>query len=77
MENRELTYGEQAVGLTFNPSKNIDVQEIKEKCAGLIDLLYQIGLHTSSALQAEEVGDAINCIKTAQMWAVKAVTRKL
>lgn len=35
----ELTYGEKAVGLTFNPSGNEQVQQIKEAYAKLINLL--------------------------------------
>lgn len=34
----ELTYGQQAVGLTFNPSGNEKVQKVKELYAEIIDL---------------------------------------
>lgn len=40
-QQREMTFGEKAVGLTFNPSNNVEVQEIKEQCAKLIDFLAQ------------------------------------
>ena len=36
---RELTFGEKAVGLTFNPSNHEQVQAIKEAFAKAIDLL--------------------------------------
>jgi hypothetical protein len=39
MESQELTFGEKAVGLTFNPSNNPAVQAIKEKFADVIDEL--------------------------------------
>jgi hypothetical protein len=42
MENqveRELTFGEKLVGLTFNPSGDQKVQRAKELCAELADLL--------------------------------------
>ena len=38
----ELTFGEKAVGLTFNPSNNEDVQELKELYAKIIDKLNAI-----------------------------------
>ena len=34
---REMTFGEKAVGLTFNPSNDPTVEAIKRKCADLID----------------------------------------
>ena len=37
MYPQELTYGQKAVGLTFNPSNNPKVQEIKELYAKIID----------------------------------------
>jgi len=36
---REMTYSEKAVGLTFNPSGDAKVQEVKELYAKIIDLL--------------------------------------
>jgi hypothetical protein len=34
---QELTYGGKAVGLTFNPSQNSEVDEIKKSAANFID----------------------------------------
>lgn len=42
MENKELTYGEKAVGLTFNPSNYPTVQKIKECYAEIIDMMYDM-----------------------------------
>jgi hypothetical protein len=42
MENlpeREMTFGEKLVGLTFNPSGDAKVQRAKELCAELADLV--------------------------------------
>ena len=39
MESRELTFGEKAVGLTFNPSGDQTVHELKEAYAKVIDIL--------------------------------------
>ena len=70
---RELTFGEKAVGLTFNPGGNPDVNLIKEHFANIIDLLNDkratAGHDTNRMLSI-----AITEAQTAQMWAVKAVT---
>lgn len=73
---RSLTYGEQAVGLTFNPSGDERVREIKQGFADLID-----GLDTSrKAAKTPEAhrlfSIAITEAQGAQMWAIKAVTWK-
>lgn len=72
----ELTFGEKAVGLTFNPSGDPMVQEIKEHYAAIIDLLR--GQQTTSAGpgQAHHYEVAITDTETAQMRAVKAATWK-
>ena len=38
-EARELTFGEKAVGLSFNPSGDERVNRAKTICAELIDML--------------------------------------
>jgi hypothetical protein len=72
---RELTFGEKAVGLSFNPSNNAEVDQIKREFAKIIDTLH---LRRSSADtipdQARMLSIAITEAQTAQMWAVKAVT---
>lgn len=40
MEDREMTFGEKLVGLTFNPSGDEKVQKAKDLCASLADLIY-------------------------------------
>ena len=35
----ELTFGQKAMGVTFNPSNNADVDAIKNLCAELADKL--------------------------------------
>lgn len=77
-EQRELTYGEKAVGLTFNPSNNPQVQTIKELYAKIIDIcdgltkLEGLNKDYSEAHRLAKV--AITEAQTAQMWAVKAIT---
>lgn len=71
----ELSYGQKAVGLTFNPSGNEKVQKLKELYAEVIDLLDN---ERKQVVNPSEVGAmltlAIREAQTAQMWAVKAVT---
>lgn len=72
---RELSFGEQAVGLTFNPSGDDRVTELKEHYAAIIDLLNSDrGDHRDERARLTSV--AITEAQGAQMWAVKAVTFK-
>jgi flagellin-specific chaperone FliS len=78
MEERELTFGEKLVGITFNPSGDERINRAKELCAELADLLYQ------DYDNREEVTDfydylyehAVGEILNAQMNAVKVLTFK-
>jgi hypothetical protein len=74
---RELTFGEKAVGLTFNPSSNADVQAIKEEFAATIDHLNNLRSETEDGEVRRMLSVAITECQTAQMWAVKAVTWSL
>lgn len=75
---RALTPGEKAVGLSFNPSNDPTVQQIKEEFAKVLDTL--IALKPAYDGKPNEVSRmlaiAITEAQTAQMWAVKAVTWK-
>jgi len=77
-EERELTFGEKAVGLTFNPSKDSDVggmvHRIKEDCAKAIDTMNMYRHNTEDGEKKRMLSVAITELQTAQMWAVKAVT---
>ena len=72
---RELTFGEKAVGLTFNPSGDENVKLIKEAYAAIIDTLNQLRGEDRSE-KARLLSIAITEAQTAQMWAVKAITWK-
>jgi hypothetical protein len=73
---REMTFGEKAVGLTFNPSNDPTVQAIKAKCADLIDEIHELRTNQPNAEIARMASVAITELQTAQMWAVKAATWK-
>ncbi len=73
MNDKELTYGGQAVGLKFNPSNDESVQHAKELCANLIDLINKAYTNPEQNLLTQH---AVREIQTAQMWAVKALTYK-
>ena len=69
----EQTFGEKAVGLSFNPSNDSAVDNLKRGYAQIIDAL--------DAFRREGTGEqkrlasvAITEAQGAQMWAVKAVT---
>lgn len=72
-----LTFGQQAVGLSFNPSGDDKVSMIKKQFADVIDSINDV--RENSYVEAEVYGMcsiAITEAQTAQMWAVKAVTWK-
>ena len=70
----ELTYGQKAVGLTFNPSGNTDVQRVKELYAAIIDMLHWLSFWLEWMPTEDMIKKAVEEAQTAQMWAVKAIT---
>ena len=76
---RTLSYGERAVGLTFNPSGDKDVNIIKELYAQIIDKLNYLRDETEAKVSGEKkrlLSVAVTEAQTAQMWAVKGITFK-
>jgi len=69
----KLTFGEKAAGVSFNPSADPMVADIKKRFADLIDLLHNLR-GPADADVARMLSIAITEAQTAQMWAVKAVT---
>ena len=74
----ELTYGEKAVGITFNPGKHEAVESIKRNAATLIDDIYDRHMAPGPEIRNGEVIAqatlAVRSIQVGQMWAVKAAT---
>jgi len=75
-EQRKLTYGEMAVGLTFNPSNDDAVAQCKAEFAKVIDRMNDLRNSTDNAEVKRMCSVAITEAQTAQMWAVKAITWK-
>lgn len=76
MPEKELSYGEKAVGLTFNPSNDPAVQEAKETFAKVIDQMAALREKSDNPEVKRMCSVAITEAQTAQMWAVKAITWK-
>lgn len=74
MTERELTYGEKAVGLKFNPSNHNEVDVIKRHCADIIDLFHDARTNTTDVEKKRMYSLAITAIQEGQMWGVKACT---
>ena len=74
--NEPMTYGEKALGITFNPSNDPNVQKVKELYAQIIDLVHHSGGDVISSDRHEMIKTAIREAQTAQMWAVKVITWK-
>lgn len=81
LDYKNLTEGQKAVGITFNPSGDKNVMKVKLLSAELIDTV--IANHKSVS-EKREVSylrnifktQAINCLITAQMAVVKVLTWK-
>ena len=71
---REMTFGEKAVGLTFNPSGDDAVAKCKAEFAAVIDRMNDLRNSTGNAEVKRMASVAITEAQTAQMWAVKALT---
>ena len=74
-DEKQLTEGGYRVGVTFNPSNNPRVDEIKAAAANLIDMLYPISTDRNHP-GGRCASIAITEIESAAMWAVKAVTKQ-
>lgn len=74
MEKLELTFGQKACGVSFNPGGNPVVAEIKNDFAELVDKLHNTRLAENDPEVKRMLSVAITDLQTAQMWAVKAVT---
>lgn len=74
-EQRELTFGEKACGVDFNPSSDMMVHNLKSKYAEIVDILNDIRKHNGHMPEVQRMASiAITETQTAQMWAVKTVT---
>jgi hypothetical protein len=77
---RNLTPGEKAVGLTFNPSGSEEVIRLKEIFAEAFDIVEKsvpADDGTNETARKRKMRDsALSEIITAQMWAVKIITLK-
>lgn len=76
MPTTELTFGQELMGLTFNPSGDPKVQRLKELFAEIADIVNE---HPASTLPASYSfnlikGNALREILNAQMNSVKLVT---
>lgn len=71
---RELTFGEKAVGITFNVGGHPAVNSIKTLSAALIDELDAMRNSTDKGEVKAQFTIAIRSIQEGQMWGVKTAT---
>lgn len=74
MQARELSFGEKAVGITFNPGGNDDVNQAKQHVAQYVNYLNILREKTTNGEVKRMLSIAITEAQTSQMWAVKAIT---
>lgn len=71
---QSMTFGERAVGLSFNPSGDDAVAQCKAEFAAVIDRMDALRNATDNPEIKRMASVAITEAQTAQMWAVKAIT---
>lgn len=71
---QEQTFGQMAVGLSFNPSNDDAVANCKKEFAVVIDRMNDLRSTSKNAEVRRMCEIAITEAQTAQMWAVKAIT---
>lgn len=77
MEKEELTFGQKAVGLDFNPSGDSGVTTFKKNFAQIIDDLNSLRSDPINTPEQNRLYSiAITEAQGACMWAVKAITWK-
>jgi hypothetical protein len=69
-----MTYGERAVGLSFNPSGDKGVEKLKKLYAEIIDICNDERNRSHDSERKRLFSVAITEAQGAQMWAVKAQT---
>jgi hypothetical protein len=72
--DKEQTFGERAVGLSFNPSGSGVVDSLKRASAEFIDACNEYRIVATDPEVKRMYSVAITEAQTAQMWAVKAAT---
>lgn len=72
--SRTLSFGEKAVGISFNPGGHPVVNKIKRQFADMIDVLNDLRNTTAEPEVKRMCSVAITEAQTAQMWGVKAAT---
>jgi hypothetical protein len=77
MEQQEMSYGQKAVGLAFNPSNDDAVANCKREFAAAIDRMNLLRMACPDPEVKRLASVAITEAQTAQMWAVKALTWKI
>ena len=75
--SKPQTFGEMAVGLSFNPSGDDAVASCKREFAAIIDRMNDLRSSSDNAEVKRMASVAITEAQTAQMWAVKAITWKV
>lgn len=73
-DTRDLSFGEKAVGISFNPSSSHEVNKCKKEFADVIDRMNYLRLQSDDAEVKRMASIAITETQAAQMWAVKAIT---
>lgn len=73
-ETKQLTFGEKAAGISFNPGGHEEVNNVKRMYADLIDKINDLRSTTESPDAKRYYSTAITEAEKSQMLTVKAIT---
>ena len=73
-DENEMSFGQKAVGLSFNPSGDPIVNMLKASFSDILDDMDALRQQAASPEVKRMLSIAITEAQTAQMWAVKAAT---
>lgn len=73
-DSEELSYGQKAAGVSFNPSNDPVVADLKQLSADFINYCDTVRNNSDNPEVKRMASVAITEAQTAQMWAVKAAT---
>jgi len=74
MTEIELTFGEKACGVSFNPDSNPHVDHVKRRFAEIVDYIKLIHSSSENPEVKRMLSISITEAQASQMWAVKAIT---
>lgn len=73
---KQLTKGQELVGVTFNPSNSEKVDRVKQLYSEIADIVYEMLDERETVEGINVCNTALEKIVTAKMWTVESIFKK-